>query len=85
MGRYVALLLTNKNKHSMEKEVNKILERLSMQVISLDEARAEMRILGLFNVVGQSEQLVCKCNTEHTKEEVADNECVLCWQPIKAN
>jgi len=43
----------------MEKEVNKILERLSMQVISLDEARAEMRILGLFNVVGQSEQLVC--------------------------
>ena len=41
----------------MEKEVNKILERLSMQVISLDEARAEMRILGLFNVVWQSEQL----------------------------
>jgi hypothetical protein len=34
----------------MEKEVNKILERLSMQVISLDEARAEMRILGLFGV-----------------------------------
>ena len=34
----------------MEKEVNKILERLSMEVISLDEARAEMRILGLFNV-----------------------------------
>jgi hypothetical protein len=36
----------------MEKEVNKILERLSMEVISLDEARAEMRILGLFNVSG---------------------------------
>ena len=46
----------------MEKEVNKILERLSMEVISLDEARAEMRILGLFNVVGQSEQLpLCSC------------------------
>jgi hypothetical protein len=43
----------------MEKEVNKILERLSMEVISLDEARAEMRILGLFNVVGRSEQLAC--------------------------
>ena len=43
----------------MEKEINRILERLSMQVISLDEARAEMRILGLFNVVERSEQLSC--------------------------
>ena len=42
----------------MEKEVNKILERLSMEVISLDEARAEMRILGLFSVSQQRELLI---------------------------
>ena len=37
----------------MEKKVNEILERLNMQVISLDEARAEMRILALFDVSGK--------------------------------
>ena len=53
----------------MEKEVNRILERLSMQVISLDEARAEMRILGLFDVVGQSEQFFC--DTCKNKKSIA--------------
>ena len=56
----------------MEKEVNKILERLSMEVISLDEARAEMRILGLFNVVGRSEQLLAFKKWERDK-------CKLPW------
>jgi hypothetical protein len=49
----------------MEKEVNRILERLSMQVISLDEARAEMRILGLFSV-SNNEVAVCRyCNSKN--------------------
>ena len=56
-------MLTNKNKHSIEKEVNKILERLSMQVISLDEARAEMRILGLFGV---SKRYCAECDCDIT-------------------
>ena len=50
-----------------------------------DYHQSKLKLLDIPDVVGRSEQLVCKCNTEHTKEEVADNECVLCWQPIKAN
>ena len=53
----------------MEKEVNKILERLSMQVISLDEARAEMRILGLFSVVPQSRVNAVSEREKHHREK----------------
>ena len=61
----------------MEKKVNNILERLSIQVISLDEARAEMRILGLFNVVGQSEQL---CEGLHSTD--FNGKCFKCGEQV---
>lgn len=65
----------DKNKDSMEKR-EQIIDLLNKCIIGESVANTADRILALFNVVGQSEQL--KCEHKNIKREDGLDECLDC-------
>ena len=69
----------------MKKKLIDFLIQQDLEETKTFEQQAEA-ILNLFNVVGQSEQLECDCETnpDTIKEEIRLNKCFDCGLPIEA-
>lgn len=68
----------------MEKKIFEILEKMKLEVITLDEAQRQLCVL--FGVIQQNEQLICrKCKSKLTEFDIYHNTCFKCHEVIKTN
>lgn len=68
----------------MERKIFEILEKMKLEVITLDEAHNQLCVL--FGVIQRSEQLICrKCKSKLTDFDIYHNTCFKCMEVIKTN